>query len=206
MLELQYEDGRAERLTLSAPVLIGRAAHCDLRIANWRVAREHARLLQGPDGWIIEDLGGLAGTFVNGARVAMHGPLVAADTIVIGPCRLRLSPPPPTPADVAAGSVQIDDASETWQACRAALHEALIQALDLRRRDVASMSDGALRQEASGLLARLLKESAVAVPETVDRVSLCKSVLDEAVGLGALEPLLEDSSISEIMVNVTCSP
>ncbi|EWM40219.1 putative pilus assembly domain protein [Bordetella holmesii 70147] len=133
----------------------------------------------------------------------MHGPLVAADTIVIGPCRLRLSPPPPTPADVAAGSVQIDDASETWQACRAALHEALIQALDLRRRDVASMSDGA---RGLWLVGQIAERECVAVPETVDRVSLCKSVLDEAVGLGALEPLLEDSSISEIMVNVTCSP
>ncbi|OZI72255.1 ATPase, T2SS/T4P/T4SS family [Bordetella genomosp. 12] len=201
MLDLQYEDGRSERLPLQAPMLIGRAAHCELRIANWRVAREHARLIEGADGWIIEDLGGLAGTFVNGARVGMHGPLLPTDVIVIGPCRLRVQPRVPAAAGQAGASDHGSPDSPTLQACRVALHEALIQALDLRRRDVAAMSDAMLRQAAASRLEQLINEGEIALPETVDRTSLGKSVLDEAVGLGALEPLLDDASVSEIMVN-----
>ncbi len=200
MLALHYEDGRTEELALSDSLLLGRAAHCDLRISNWRVAREHARLQRGPEGWLIEDLGGLGGTFVNGARVTVYGPLQPSDLIVIGPCRLHLAAPAQAGTESAGPGGGTAD-GPAWQSCRGALHEALIQALDLRRRDVAAMPDAMLRQEASALLARLLRDGQVAVPEAVDREALCKSVLDEAVGLGALEPLLQDPAISEIMVN-----
>ncbi|MEJ2894964.1 ATPase, T2SS/T4P/T4SS family [Bordetella avium] len=197
-LTLHYEDGRKQTLKLSAPVLVGRGPHCGVRIANWRVAREHARLRLGAEGWLIEDLGGLGGTYVNGARVVLHGPLSASDDIVIGPCRLQLHLKP------SAGAVLPDirpvcDAA--LLSCRVALHEALIQVLDLRRRDVAAMSDAMLRQEAAELLGRLLQEGGLDVPDSVNREQLCQSVLDEAVGLGALEPLLEDAAVTEIMVN-----
>ncbi|MGW2257294.1 CpaF family protein [Streptomyces sp. NPDC001780] len=39
------------------------------------------------------------------------------------------------------------------------------------------------------------------VLSTVERTQLIRRVVDEALGLGILEPLLEDASISEIMVN-----
>jgi pilus assembly protein CpaF len=39
------------------------------------------------------------------------------------------------------------------------------------------------------------------LPEAIDRSLLSKQVLDEAVGLGPLEELLADDSVSEIMVN-----
>ena len=39
------------------------------------------------------------------------------------------------------------------------------------------------------------------VLSTVDRELLIRRVVDEALGLGVLEPLLEDASITEIMVN-----
>lgn len=39
------------------------------------------------------------------------------------------------------------------------------------------------------------------VLSTVERAQLIRRVVDEALGLGVLEPLLEDPSISEIMVN-----
>jgi CheY-like chemotaxis protein len=47
---------------------------------------------------------------------------------------------------------------------------------------------------------QLLDES-ITLPETIDREQLIVDVLDESIGLGPLERLLEDSSISEIMVN-----
>lgn len=83
---------------------------------------------------------------------------------------------------------------------RRRLHAGLLQALDLRRRDVAGMSDTSLRHEAQILLDQIAADD-TEIPDHVDREKLCREVLDEAVGLGPLEPLLADASISEIMVN-----
>mgnify|MGYP001036176938 CR=1 FL=1 len=83
---------------------------------------------------------------------------------------------------------------------RRRLHAALLEALDLRRRDIAGMSDAALRSEATAALSHIIRDDRE-LPEGVDRQGLLQEVVDEAVGLGPLEPLLDDPEISEIMVN-----
>ncbi len=80
------------------------------------------------------------------------------------------------------------------------LHASLLQALDLRRKDVSQMTDSALRLEAAAMLDRILAEN-LALPADMDRERLKQNVLDEAIGLGPLEPLLADPAITEIMVN-----
>lgn len=221
-IEMTYEDAAVRRMTAAAPLLVGRGAHCGLRIVNWRVGRQHARLLHEDAGIVLEDLGTLAGTLVNGARVVRHAPVLPDDEILIGPCRLRvsLSPagpaaphearavpspaaigrapaealpdPPPAPAQPRPPQHRLQE--------RRRLHAALLDALDLRRRDVAGMSDGMLRAEAERLLTHIVATDAD-LPPGADRAALCREVLDEAVGLGPLEPLLAASDITEIMVN-----
>ena len=215
-LSITFEDGQQKSVDAPAPVLIGRAAQCGLRIANWRVAKHHARLVQHEQIIELEDLGSFGGTFVNGHRVAVHRPVLPGDDILIGPCRIRVTlpeacPESDTPGLDGAGAVadttaaapvpQADGAASlALLPHRRRLHAALLQALDLRRRDVAGMSDGLLRSEAQQMLDRIAADD-VDIPASVDRAALCRDVLDEAVGLGPLEPLLTDSGISEIMVN-----
>ncbi|MGB3288671.1 MAG: ATPase, T2SS/T4P/T4SS family [Burkholderiaceae bacterium] len=83
---------------------------------------------------------------------------------------------------------------------RRRLHTALLEALDLRRRDIAAMSDAALRSEAMAALGEIIARD-TDLPESVDRSGMLTDVVNEAVGLGPLEPLLADPAISEIMVN-----
>ena len=83
---------------------------------------------------------------------------------------------------------------------RRRLHAALLEGLDLRRRDVAGMSDGTLRAEAERLLTQIVATDADLAGDE-DKAALCREVLDEAVGLGPLEPLLAAPDITEIMVN-----
>lgn len=80
------------------------------------------------------------------------------------------------------------------------MHAALLQTLDLRRRDVAGLSDMALRAEAASVLQALMRDDPH-LPADIDRYRLAGYLLDEAVGLGPLEPLLADPDITEIMVN-----
>ncbi|ARP81070.1 hypothetical protein CAL12_09585 [Bordetella genomosp. 8] len=83
---------------------------------------------------------------------------------------------------------------------RQRLQSALLDALDLRRRDVAKMSDSLLRSEAAERLSALVRED-TQIPAGVDPDALMREVLDEALGFGPLSPLLEDPGVTEIMVN-----
>jgi len=81
---------------------------------------------------------------------------------------------------------------------KAAIHRKLIQKLDLERltqRDREAVC-GDLTQILEGLLV------AESTPMTLqEKERLSQEVLDEVFGLGPLEPLLKDSSISDILVN-----
>ncbi len=83
---------------------------------------------------------------------------------------------------------------------RQRLHSSVLERLDLRRRNIAEMSDEALRSEVEAILDKILEQD-VEIEAEFDREQLKQAVLDEAVGLGPLEPLLKDASITEIMVN-----
>lgn len=217
-IEMTFEDAATRKIVVAAPILIGRSAQCGLRIANWRVGRQHARLLREASMIVLEDLGTLGGTLVNGQRVVRHAPVLPDDEILIGPCRLRVALAQPDeqrnePAHPAMAPRQM--APQAWGQDappalavpplpslqqRRRLHAALLGALDLRRRDVAGMSDAMLRAEAERLLTQIVADDDD-LPPGADRAALCRDVLDEAVGLGPLEPLLAAPAITEIMVN-----
>jgi pilus assembly protein CpaF len=84
---------------------------------------------------------------------------------------------------------------------RKRIHTKLLEAMDLRRHDVSAMSDEQLRKETERFIREIIAEQSADIPPQLDRELLCKQVLNEAVGLGPLEELLEDDSVSEIMVN-----
>jgi pilus assembly protein CpaF len=79
------------------------------------------------------------------------------------------------------------------------LHEQLIQRLDLRRTDIRSMSDAQLWQLAQQHLGDIMDQRGEG--EGAERARIEKAILQEVVGLGALEDLLADDTISEIMIN-----
>jgi pilus assembly protein CpaF len=222
-IALHFEDGTHRIVRAEAPVLLGRGPHCGIRLRHWRVGRDHAKLTVSGHDLVIEDLGTLSGTLVNGRRVARYGPLDPDDEVLIGPCLLKVRQEVSAPVAnlsnavpqvireaKACGAPERDDfvqappaafpAATDWLPHRRRLHAALLEALDLRRRDVAKMSDALLRREAADLLLGIVQED-TQLPRSVDRDVLMREVLDEAVGLGALSPLLEDDAITEIMVN-----
>ena len=189
---------RIERL----PCRIGRSRDCELVLAGWRVGRVHAQLQIEPSdrgrAVRITDAGTLSGTLVNGERITDFGPLSPLDLIEIAGHRLRVqlasdAPNAPTEDSLPASS---QDAL-SW---RRLVHRQVLQTLDLRRRDLRLADTDVLRTEIRGVINQLLDES-ISLPATIDRERLIVDVLDESVGLGPLERLLEDSSISEILVN-----
>ncbi len=73
----------SERVALQPGLIIGRAAHCHLRLADPRVSREHAQFIKEGPVWRIKDLGSTNGTLINGVSAAT-ALLKAGDRIEIG--------------------------------------------------------------------------------------------------------------------------
>lgn len=220
-LFIRYEDGRQESLSETAPIIIGRSEDCALRISHWRVAKQHAQMIQSVDGLYIEDLGSLSGTRVNGRRISRFGPVKQTDEILIGPCLIQIR-------SGAASTLNCEEPSLSARQTQVITHKeqqihasfrvnslalgekyrhiwqevriSLIKAFDLRRCDVSALSDHALRVEAESCVSNLLK-SYSDIEFEQERVDLIMLIVDEAIGFGVLENLLQDSEISEIMVN-----
>ncbi len=69
---------------------IGRAAECDLTIADMTVSRVHATLERTADGWLLTDLSSTNGTRVNGWRARGRVPVKAGDVVSFGNAQYSL--------------------------------------------------------------------------------------------------------------------
>jgi pilus assembly protein CpaF len=222
--ELTDPEGRVKRLTLPDDSVIGKHADCDLRLSGWSVGQRHARIFRVPAGVFIDNLGAFTGIELDGERIEeRQGPLGSQNLIGIGRYQLRLLegmvPMSSACTEKNAGALdqpeQRDDQATATRAVsfadvtlknvelhwRQRIHSSLLQALDLRRRDVSSMNDAELREEVGMQTRRIMADLEEEIPPEIDRDSLAQQVLDESVGLGPLEALLADVSVTEIMVN-----
>jgi pilus assembly protein CpaF len=192
------------------PCKIGRARENQIVLPGWSVGRVHLELVQSGRMIRVIDGGSLGGTWINGRRVADYGPLDACDEITVAGYKLRViqkhvetvepgshqtnevKPPPSYQGQVLAGAQTTE--------LRKKLHKQLFQALDLRRTDIRSLSDMQLRLELEAILQPMLNQEEP-LPVNLNRQLLVEELLSEAMGLGPLDALLKDPSITEIMVN-----
>ena len=86
------------------------------------------------------------------------------------------------------------------QEVKSAVHRELINKADLEK--LLYMQDSHARQQLLGLILQLVSEHGVPFSAS-ERTRLANEVLDEVFGLGPLEPLLQDPSITDILVNTS---
>ena len=85
-----------------------------------------------------------------------------------------------------------------YQELKVAIHQKLLDRVDLAVME--SLTEERLREEIALLVERLLTEDAVLVNDA-ERAGLIRDIQHEMLGLGPLEPLLADPTISDILVN-----
>ena len=87
----------------------------------------------------------------------------------------------------------------TQQEIKSAVHQELIKRMDLEK--LAFIQENrAARLQLLGLIQQLIGEQGIPL-SAAERDRLAKEVMDEVFGLGPLEPLLQDPTVSDILVN-----
>jgi pilus assembly protein CpaF len=202
---------------------IGRGDANLVMLQGWNIASRHATLMREEQGVFILPLGGKEPIVLNGKPVlAKRGPISGSDEVKIGNYTLRVAgdetravPLPSAaneqtlvpaaaadePASLATDIVVRGAGPSDMTEWRTRLHMALVRQMDLRRTDVRSMDDQALRDTTINLIDDILKREFQDLPKDINPRRLAKQVLDEAIGLGPLEDLIEDATVTEIMVN-----
>ena len=88
--------------------------------------------------------------------------------------------------------------NRAYQELKHRLHQSLLDRVDLE--GMQRLSQAQIRDEIRTLVERLLKEEPVVLNDT-ERRNLIRDVQYEVLGFGPLEPLLEDPTVSDILVN-----
>jgi len=180
----QQVEVRGDRLT------IGRSTDCDVILRDKDVSSRHAQLVVRDKVWWLQDMGSFNGTVLKKKKIVQQI-LSPGDEFTIAQYRFIF--------DESAASYG-EKAEATVEQIRRQLHEQLISQLNLKRLALAQTADESLRRRAGDVLDKLIQVRKD-IPEQYDRGGLKKAVLDAALGLGPLEDLLADETITEIMVN-----
>jgi hypothetical protein len=81
---------RGVKLTVTSPIVIGRAPGSDILIPLDVVSGRHARFSLMGTGLMVEDLGSTNGTFINGTPVQGPTPCESGDTVSVGTADIKI--------------------------------------------------------------------------------------------------------------------
>jgi len=170
---------------------IGRSADCDIILRSKDVSSHHAQIVSREKVWWLQDLGSTNGTLLKKKKIVQQA-IAAGEEFSVGEYRFVFADSAESFAEKAEASVE---------EVRRMLHTELINELNLKRMTLAQMADKTLRRRASDALEKLMDAHEKEIPGSYNRSELKKAVLDAALGLGPLEDLLADETVTEVMVN-----
>ncbi len=182
-------DGSRKELSIAdtSSLLVGRDPGCHVVLPSPAVSRIHLRVEQGPGGTRVLDQSS-NGTILEGERLCTsETPLASGGELRVGPYILRISA---LAGNEAPASPEL----------RRRIHRALLDHLDLASLEAADMDAQVLRPRVVEALQQIVADFASELSPATDPAKLVAEMTDEALGLGPLQELLDDDSVSEIMV------
>ena len=216
---------RETRELAEGTYLIGRGASCRVRFDAPEVSERHAILTVRDGAALLEDLNSANGTYVNGEVVEQPVSLDSGMVVQIGNCMLRVSDDDepessPEERDSAAGPDDgvaaadgADDGAEdvpppdpmraVRRSVQTQIQHELLKRMDMKKLTVQGVDRDGLEDSARDKIRTIIEEvvSKGRLPDGIDPERLEEDVFNEAMRLGPLEDLLDDDSVTEIMVN-----
>ena len=157
------------------------------------------------EGQVLQ-LGAIALKFFSTrpAPLRVNLPVTAVPSPVLNTPATPSVPHPPIPV-ASPPAVPVGERDERLlarrQAVKQQIHKELLDRMDIKRLTSTHINEGELHRRVLETVEGIVKEVAPRLPPDISASSLTKEVYDEAVGLGAIEDLLADPDITEIMVN-----
>ena len=186
ILEIRKDGVAIRAISVSKPTLLfGRAADADVTLEGSNIAAHQIRLEKKNGELLIFNLDTRSQILVNGQKV--QSTLLRLDDVIeIGGYQI---------------AIVTDDvpSTERYRVIKSQIHEELVSRLNLQGVDVTKISDESLRVRVQAVIEDIVRQHYL--PPKLDANRLKREVLNDALGLGALEPLLADDSVTEIMVN-----
>lgn len=197
---------------------LGKDDDCDIILSDPHISRVHARLLVNAEQVNLEDNNSTNGVWIKGKRIMQALKLSRGDEINLGdlvlkviqlrgedkPARHKPQPQPqqsiahkPAPTE----SISKRESQEVL-ALKRKVQGLILEYLDLRKRSkLQDMSVDELREETIKATHEVINKNISEIPAEISKERLIQEIVAEAVGLGALEPFLNDESVTEIMIN-----
>lgn len=198
---------------------LGKSRDSIFPMRGWKVAPRHVLLEKNLAGIFIKDISRGFGITVNRTSCDQFGPMQESDVLEFGAYKVKVRLAE-VEGELQAADLQIQaenvgtsgevnvDAKNSSGFDRSGymewtkfIHKELMKQLDLRRLHLDELTPDQVRDQLSGLLEKIIVGIRGKLPSAIDSTKLLKIVLDETVGLGALEELLADKDVTEIMVN-----
>ncbi|MCL4479256.1 MAG: Flp pilus assembly complex ATPase component TadA [Deltaproteobacteria bacterium] len=205
-IEIFHKERLIKTEIVDKTIIIGRANDADIRLDDHLCSRRHAKIYMEESIWFAADLESSNGTFYNNEKLKAPVKLNQNDKLKIGDHEVLIKniliPKPPfhekesSPEYTAKPAIELDTH-------KIEIHKQLLEELDLKNIDLAKLETGEVRKKAVVIVKNIVTklETGGLLPDHTDETKLIQDVIDEALGLGPLESLLEDKTINEIMVN-----
>lgn len=207
--------------------LIGSGEGCHICLQDVEISRRHIQLVISEQRIVIMDLGSSNGTRVNDGEPLMANipyDIAVGDTITLGKTVLKLqvvSIPPPEKEQKTDSNSLSEDLSNfneedapilqisgvspkmrpVLQEIKRQAHRELLTRLNLKKLAISGINADELTRQAAAMIHEILSQLTIHLPDEVNKKILERELIQEAIGLGPLEYMLERDDITEIMVN-----
>jgi pilus assembly protein CpaF len=190
--------------SLGTQIWLGRDPSCNVPLPDPSVSRRHCRIDSDQRGMHVSDASAngtiVAGQLVKRTTLSVRG----ATTMRVGPYDVRARlvglQLPEAAASGELSHLSAGASAAVDVALRKRIHRALLEHLDLASLDRQKMNAVAMRPKVVAALRRITEDLSAELEPGPVREQLITELCNEALGLGPLEELLADDSISEIMV------
>ena len=227
MLELEIIDAngnRAQHCLGIGNYKLGSSEECEIPLIDEFISRHHADITIDNIGAALKDVGSTNGIWNGDERLSNAQYLQTGDSFRMGECVLRVLDYSDQkesehlddlvtlqPESVIKKSSQVDihaandlekQEPKEVREFKRTVHQSVLEYLDLHKRaKIHKMSSDKLREEAAETAKQVIKSDKIPLPKGYSEAQLITQIVAEAIGLGPIEPYLDDDSITEIMVN-----
>jgi len=215
-LHIQHENGSAIKHSLAiGKHSLGKSLDADIVLNDAFSSKYHAELTINNTGVFLDDLGSTNGTWIKGEKINKNHTLSHGDSFQIGnlvftaiikdaTSNVHEIKSNPVVTNTESNVIPLTSKAENNELFefRKKVHMLVLEHLDMyKRTTMHKMSSDDLKKEAINSAREVIKRNNLELPKTKPEEQIISEIVAEAIGLGPLESMLADDTITEIMVN-----